>query len=950
MKKTIIVAMFLLISNVLLYGQKRYEDGVILIQVKQPDIVYLENIRVINGSSAFQVILDQHGLMHSRKLSHVNLETDGWYRLDFPVNSDLKMIRFDLTNCPDIRYVTFNHYGVFYSIPNDNYWSDQWALHRIQMPLAWDISKGDHNILVGIIDTGIEYNHEDLSANMWTNPDEIPGDGLDNDNNGYIDDIHGWDFYSNDDDPRDDSGHDYHGTQVSGIVAAKTYNTIGIAGVAGGWQNQLGVQLIALKITHSSGSYTRTQARDAVNYLTNLRQRGFTVIANMSFGFEVLDDNEIIDFKQAIEAARDAGVILVAASGNTNTEDPKSPYYMVEDVDSLPAPARWQGVLAIGASNDGATLPDEQRAAHSLYDEENKLLMVAPVYEGISNGLDIYTTYYNNSYRSDFRGTSAASPMVAGVAALMLSLNPELAWGDIAEILARTADKIANYPAEYSYTDYGERNIEVGYGRLNAYQALLLTLCHTNKSHSSLATAYNNGRRLIRDDNNCYHLVYQSGGEIFYRRSDPGGNSWETSLRLSTGNDENEFPAISGTSSNQFVVWQRYNGTNNGQHQYDTYFAEIYPYLPELIYVFTKKIPGLSNLTFSTQQNPLPVISYKTRCGGYRLLVCSRTNNGIGFCYSDDGGSTWSSASTLTGTSSSHQNPSLSMGPTTPNSTVYLTYDNGSNIYLVPYITSWGSAASVPAGTATQNSKNASLEVDADNGINVAWEGRKRFGNKQIIFHRRKYNDSWQTATYFESSTANYYRPSITGHDNNKRTLVWYSDGGAVYHAYYDGSDWSEFGGMTDTWLQHANISAGTTTAKFVSTGGLTSPYTIYLSSETFPPPGGLSKIASGNSVTDGDLILTPLNVIYHRSASLHTDNEESSLWLELGEIAVKDVNERYTAVDLITLDEKSLNITTKNVFDHLQSEPFELAADAQTIKWVQKIYFNKIDKLLHQD
>jgi len=462
-------------------------------------------------------------------------------------------------------------------------------------------------------------------------------------------------------------------------------------------------------------------------------------------------------------------------------------------------------------------------------------------------------------------------------------------------------------------------------------------------SASSEATAFNSQRKLLRTGDGRLHLVLESEGEIYYRRTLTDGTTWEnsTSVYLSTGNSDNTYPSLTGTSSKQFVVWQRYTGYSGGQYKYDTYFAKNTGSGWSMA-----KIDNLSNLGFSTPTDPLPVVTYKT---ANRLLVCARTSSAIKHVTSDNDGSTWSSAANVPATSSSHQNPSLSMGPTTPASTVYVTYDNDGAIYLNSYTDSWGAAASIPAGTATLNSKNASVEVDGANGINVAWEGKKRFGNKQIIFHRRKYNGSWQTATYFESSSANYYRPSITGHDNNNRTIVWYSDGGAIYHAYYNGSNWSQVGGATDTWLQYANISSGTTTAKYVSTGGLSSPYTIYLSSETFPSPGGLSKIASGNSVTDGDLILTPLNVIYHRSASLQTENEESSFWLELGEIAVNDSKENFTSVDLISLDEKSLNVTLTNIFDHLQSDPFELATDAQTIEWTQKVYLHKIEKLLYQ-
>ena len=164
-----------------------------------------------------------------------------------------------------------------------------------------------------------------------------------------------------------------------------------------------------------------------------------------------------------------AGVILIAAGGNTTTW-PNSPYYYPE-VDMLPLPARYNGVLAIGASHDGATLADEVRSSYSLYvsdAEQKNVLVVAPV-DGSS--LNVYTTKLNG-YDPTFNGTSAACPMVAGVVALMLSVNPTLTYSQISSALSATAEKIGPY--QYS----GGRTAEVGYGRINAYKVLKYILEH----------------------------------------------------------------------------------------------------------------------------------------------------------------------------------------------------------------------------------------------------------------------------------------------------------------------------------------------------------------------------------------------------------------------------------------------------------------------------------------
>ena len=830
--------------------------------------------------------------------------------------------------------------------PNDTYFQYQYYFHNtgqtggvddadIDALEAWEITTGSSQCTVAIIDQGGTF-HEDLPSSRI-----VPG----------------YDFYYDDNDPSP-GGNEAHGMACAGIIGASQNNSKGIAGLIPE------CKIMNIRIFNEYGQTTsNSNIAEAIDFAW---QNDASVISN-SWGFALpgyWDDNIAAAINRAFTQGRGGkGSVVVCAAGNTADREN-------DDYGYVMFPASVSGVLSVGATDKSNNIQNYSPRTFFNLDVDivapsgdkgyllgSKLIEFKgdvwsldmsgqPGYNPGDYGIDPPTEYIHyiwdypggdsyppGNYTAKFGGTSAACPQVAGVSALILSLNNNLYATlnnpQVQDIIKKTADDMG---------PEGEDN-DFGHGRVNAYQALLSGLAYANKSISSSATAYNNGRRLNRDSGNHYHLVFGSGGETFYRKSTAGGASWEEPIRLSEGNNNNKFPSI---CYSKYAVWQRYKGYSYGEYKYDIYFAKSHFWIPT-------KIDNISNLNFSNQTDPLPVIAYKTRSGGYRLIVCVKTNSAIKYVTSDNYGTSWSSANIVPATLASHHNPSLSMGPTTPANTVYLTYDNGSTIYLNSYTDSWGTSYSVPAGTATINSKNASVEVDGDNGINVAWEGKKRFGNKQIIFHRRKYNGSWQTATYFESSSANYYRPSISGHDSNKRTVVWYSDGGAVYHAYYNGSAWSEFGGMTDTWLQHANISTGTTTAKFVSTGGLTSPYTIYLSSETFPPSGGLSKIASGNSVTDGDLILTPLNVIYHRSASLQTDNEESSFWLELGEIAVNESKDNFTSVDFIPLDEKSLNVTVTNIFDHLQSDPFEFATDAQTIEWMQKVYLHRIEKLLYQ-
>ncbi|MHB2148172.1 S8 family serine peptidase [Calditrichota bacterium LG25] len=323
-----------------------------------------------------------------------------------------------MLKCSDIGKVTLNYKGVLCSIPNDPYWNEQWALQKIGVDLAWDVIKPDNTILVGIIDSGIDYNHEDLVDNIWHNPDEIPNNNTDDDNNEYIDDVIGYDFQSNDNDPYDIGITKYHGTRVSGVISARTFNSMGISGIAGGWANMSGVRLIGLKIVNpSTGTWDQYHAYRAIIYLAALKGKGNTVVANMSIANYFNSDEELSLFKSGIEEAKNAGVIMIAASGNADPNNPNPKYRTYPEVDQLPAPARWDGVLAIGASKDGSTLNEEKRSVYSMYDipdnpfADAKLLIVAPVDTNVNLSINIKTSYPLEPYYIDwFNGTSAACP------------------------------------------------------------------------------------------------------------------------------------------------------------------------------------------------------------------------------------------------------------------------------------------------------------------------------------------------------------------------------------------------------------------------------------------------------------------------------------------------------------------------------------------------------------
>lgn len=300
------------------------------------------------------------------------------------------------------------------AIPNDPSFGSLWGLNNtgqsggtpdadIDAPEAWDIARGTGQHVVAVIDTGVDYTHPDLAANMWRNPGETAGDGVDNDGNGIVDDVFGADFANNDGNPMDDNG---HGTHCAGTIGGVGDNGVGVTGVA--WTTRI----MALKFLTSSGSGSTSNAIRCIDYAIS---KGASILSNSWGGGGYSSTLE-----QAIVRARNAGAIFVAAAGNSGVNtDSTANYpsnYAVDNVVSVAAVDRNNNLASF--SNYGANTVD----------------LGAP-------GVSILSTTPNNTY-STYSGTSMATPHVAGAIAVFWDKNPTLTYTQVIQKLLASVDQI----------------------------------------------------------------------------------------------------------------------------------------------------------------------------------------------------------------------------------------------------------------------------------------------------------------------------------------------------------------------------------------------------------------------------------------------------------------------------------------------------------------------------
>jgi len=314
--------------------------------------------------------------------------------------------------------------------PSDPGFDQLWGMDSIDAENAWTISTGSSSVVAAVIDTGVDYNHSDLAANIWVNPGEIAGNGIDDDGNGFVDDVHGYDFVNNDGDPMDDNG---HGTHVSGTIAAEANNGRGVTGV--NWSSSI----MALKFLGSNGSGYLSDAVQAINYATMMRtQYGVNVrVLNNSWG----GGGYSSALASAIQASCNADILFVAAAGNSGSNNDAMAQY--------PANYTSANVISVAAV-DGA----DRLASFSSYG--------ATTVDIAAPGVTIYSTTPGNTY-SYYSGTSMATPHVAGVAALAFAAAPNATMAEVRDAIFQGADPVAALSGKM-----------VTGGTLNAYNTMQL--------------------------------------------------------------------------------------------------------------------------------------------------------------------------------------------------------------------------------------------------------------------------------------------------------------------------------------------------------------------------------------------------------------------------------------------------------------------------------------------
>jgi hypothetical protein len=442
MKKIIAFSIVIFCIN-LLNGQS-YKQHIL----EQDEILYLSNELIIKlktepvqASSGeallpheFQKAIEFLQPDNSKRIFSMNTGEDinGLNRivsLKYKSPIDPMLAAAKLKNNPFVEWIEPRFVYQTTHIPDDPYYTNQWSLVKIKAADAWEISKGDTSVIIGIVDTGVDWDHPDIAANLWVNWNEIPDNGIDDDGNGFVDDFLGWDFGGLDGTPDNNPIEDRpeHGTHVAGIASAVSDNGIGVASIG------YNCKVMAIKACRDDYRSPTNTAYIIYGYegIVYAANNGAKII-NCSWG----GTGYSIFGQETIDYATSLGALVVAAAGNSNTINEHFP-------------SGYKNVLSVAATDEG-----DMKSSYSNYGYS--IDVSAP-------GNSIYSTWQNDTYLYA-SGTSMASPLTAGLAGLVKSKFPGYNPLQVAEQIRSTADNINSMNPSFT-------NL-LGKGRINAKRAL----------------------------------------------------------------------------------------------------------------------------------------------------------------------------------------------------------------------------------------------------------------------------------------------------------------------------------------------------------------------------------------------------------------------------------------------------------------------------------------------
>ncbi len=439
------------------------------------------------------------------------------YQVELDSDSDIDQLIATLQEDPNVEYAEKIPIERLFFDPNDpaENAGEQWHLGTIDAFAAWDLSLGDEEVVVAIVDDAVKITHEDLTNNIWINSGEIPNNNVDDDNNGYVDDVNGWDVADNDKNPNPPSSATSssfsHGTHVASLVGATTNNGLGVAAIGGG------VSIMAVKCTANNSSNTSiiTHGWSGFQYAMS---NGADII-NISWG----GTGSSFTYQALINAASNAGITIVAAAGNSSTS---TEFY----------PAAYDNVIAVAA-----TTSTDTKASYSNY---GTWVDVAAPGSSLKGCVATSNTAY--AYKS---GTSMASPVTAGLCALLLSYEPTLTPSGILSCLTTTAVAVT-----------GSTN--VGAGRINANAAMLCA------APASCATPYNLTITNLGNTNATLNWA-DTDAETYTLRVRPTAGSWST---FNTANTSYTY-SVSACESYEFEVRSNCSGENSSYSSTQSFTA-----------------------------------------------------------------------------------------------------------------------------------------------------------------------------------------------------------------------------------------------------------------------------------------------------------------------------------------------------------------------------------------